>query len=78
MHLQMGIIKIEVKIPELVKAIETFKKNRLTVLEHLADEIKGNCSNIFNQLLKVKMDLFLGQPDQAGNKKNVTKSVNMP
>ena len=35
MKLQMGIIKIEIKIPELVKAVETFRENRMNALEHL-------------------------------------------
>lgn len=70
MTLQMGIIKIEIKIPELVKAVETFKENRLEALEHLSSEIKNGVGDLFNQLLKTEMDLFLGQPDQSGNKKN--------
>ena len=66
----MGIIKVEIKIPELIKALESFKENRLKALEHLSDEIKSGVGNIFNQLLCVEMDLFLGLPDQVGNKRN--------
>lgn len=70
MQFNMGIIKVEIKIPELVKAVETFKQNRLEALEHLSQEIKDSVSHIVNQLLQAEMDLFLGQPDQIGNKRN--------
>ena len=70
MKLQMGIIKIEIKIPELVKAVETFRENRMNALEHLTSEIKGEVSQLFNKLLQTEMELFLGSPDQKDNKRN--------
>lgn len=70
MQFNMGIIKVEIKIPELVKAIETFKENRLSALEHLTQEVREGVSHMVNQLLQAEMDLFLGQADQAGNKRN--------
>lgn len=70
MTLQMGIIKVEIKMPELVKAIESFKANRMAALEHLTEEIKSGVGDLFNQLLQTEMDLFLGHPDQCGNKRN--------
>lgn len=70
MHLRMGIIKVEIKIPELVKALESFKENRLAALETLSGEIQSSMSEFFNSLLKTEMDLFLGRPEQASNKRN--------
>lgn len=70
MHLRMGIIKVEIKVPELVKALESFKENRLTALEVLSGEIQSSVSEFFNSLLKTEMDVFLGQPEQALNKRN--------
>jgi putative transposase len=70
MHLRMGIIKVEIKIPELVKALESFKTNRLAALETLSGEIQSSMSEFFNSLLKTEMDLFLGRPEQASNKRN--------
>lgn len=70
MQLSMGIIKIEIKIPELVKAIESFKENRLAALEHLTVEVKSSVSQMFNQLLQTEMAVFLGQADQSDNKRN--------
>lgn len=70
MKLQMGIIKIEIKIPELVKAVESFKSNRLEALEHLTEEIKNGVGDLYNQLLKTEMEIFLGHPDEVDNKRN--------
>ncbi len=70
MQLSMGIIKVEIKIPELVRAIESFKENRLAALEHLTVEVKSSVSQMFNQLLQTEMSVFLGQPDQSDNKRN--------
>lgn len=70
MKLEVGIIKVEVKIPELTRALEEFRINRMKSLELLTAEIKGAVANTFNQLLKAEMTLFLGQPDQLDNKRN--------
>ena len=47
MHLRMGIIKVEIKIPELVKVLENFKENRLTALETFSGEIQSSMSEFF-------------------------------
>jgi transposase-like protein len=70
MTLAMGIIKIEVKVPELVKAIEEFKNNRKKALEVISTEVREGVSEFFGSLLNTEMEIFLGQPDQAGNKRN--------
>jgi putative transposase len=70
MTLSMGIIKVEVKIPELKKALDEFKNHRLKALDTLTLELKSAVANTFNQLLQMEMTLFLGQPDQVGNKRN--------
>jgi transposase-like protein len=66
----MSIIKVEVKIPELVKAAKIFKEDNRKLFEVLSSEIKSSIANTFNQLLQAEMDLFLGQPDQSTNKRN--------
>ena len=70
MKLQMGIIKVEIKIPELVKAIESFRENRTLALDHFTNEIKESVSHLFHQLLQAEMEIFLGSPDQKDNKRN--------
>jgi transposase-like protein len=70
MTIQMGIIKVEIKIPELVKAVELFKENNRKLFEVISTEITSSVSNALNQLLQTEMDLFLGQADQSSNKRN--------
>lgn len=70
MKMQMGIVKIEVKIPELMKALESFKENRMKSLEVLTSEVKTAVENTFHQLLNAEMTLFLGEADQSENKRN--------
>lgn len=70
MKFQMGIIKVEIKIPELVQALESFKENRIRALEVLTHEIRTGVGDFVNTLLQTEMDLYLGSPDQATNKRN--------
>ncbi len=70
MTLSMGIVKIEVKIPELTKALEAFRENRVRALEAVTSEVKSAVTNTFHQLLNAEMTLFLGQADQSDNKRN--------
>jgi len=70
MNLQMGIVKVEIKIPELVKAVETFKDNNQRLFETITGEIKSSVVNCLNKLLDAEIDIFLGQADQSNNKKN--------
>jgi transposase-like protein len=70
MTLSMGIIKVEIKIPELVKAVEVFKNNNQKLFELLTTEIKSSVANTVNQLLQAEFDLFLGSSDQSTNKRN--------
>src|SRR3989338_10556828 len=68
--LGMGIIKVEINLGELTQKLEEFKKNRLQAFETITTDIKTAVSHTFNQLLKAEMEIFLGKPDQTGNKKN--------
>ncbi len=70
MTLSMGIIKVEIKIPELVKAVDIFRNNNQKLFELITTEIKSSVSNTMNQLLQAEFDLFLGSADQSTNKKN--------
>ncbi len=70
MTLSMGIIKVEIKIPELVKAVEIFKENNQKFFDLISTEIKNSVNQTFNNILQAEMDIFLGQPDQALNKRD--------
>jgi len=68
--LDMGIVKIEISLPELAGAIQQFKSNRIHALEKLTHDFKTVISRTFNQLLQTEMTLFLGKPDESRNKRN--------
>ena len=70
MRLGMGIVKVEVKIPELRRALEEFKNNQVGTLDRIRHEVNGAVSRYFDQLLNAEMALFLGRPDQRENKRN--------
>lgn len=70
MRLQMGIVKVEIKIPELVRAVEVFKENNHKLFEVITSEVKSSVTNCLNKLLETEIDIFLGQADQSTNKKN--------
>lgn len=68
--LDMGIIKVEVNLSELTNQLEEFRRNRLKAFELITHDLRSAVSNTMNQLLKAEMEIFLGKPDQTGNKKN--------
>jgi putative transposase len=70
MQLNMGIIKVEINVPEAVRALEEFRTNRKKALESIATSVKEAVSTSLNQLLHAEMTLFLGRPDQTDNKRN--------
>jgi putative transposase len=70
MQTNMGIIKIEVSLPEAVQAIEEFRHSRVRAFEAISTELKSAVSGAINTLLHTEMTLFLGKADQSGNKRN--------
>jgi putative transposase len=70
MNVNMGIIKIEVNLPEAVQAIEEFRRNRIRAFEVIGTELKAAVGGAINHLLQTEMTLFLGKSEQSGNKRN--------
>lgn len=70
MKMDMAIIKLQVSVPEAVKAVQEFKQNRIKALEAITTEVKTAVSSAINGLLHAEMSLFLGQPEQSDNKRN--------
>lgn len=66
----MSIIKLEISLPELKKSVEAFAENRLRAWDALVTELRQGVAGAINQLLHAQMSLFLGEPDQADNKRN--------
>lgn len=70
MQLSMGIIKVEVSLPEATQALEAFGRNRIQAFEAMTSELKSAVGNAISSLLHTEMTLFLGKPEQSGNKRN--------
>ena len=66
----MNIIKLEIIVPEAVKAIKGFKDNRLKALKNLRADVQSSFSESMNELLNLEMSFFLGSSDQTDNKRN--------
>ncbi len=66
----MGIIKVEINVAELTHTLDQFRRNRMRALDTITSDIRNAVSTTFNQLLNAEMEIFLGQPDQRGNKRN--------
>jgi transposase-like protein len=70
MMVNMGILKVEVNLPEAVQAIEEFRKNRMQAFESITSELRHAASSALDTLLHTEMTLFLGKADQSDNKRN--------
>jgi transposase-like protein len=70
MQQDMAIVNLKVSVPEAVKALAKFKQNRVKALEDLSADIKGAVSSAISGLLNAEMNVFLGEPEQADNKRN--------
>lgn len=66
----MGIIKVEVNIAEMTKAVEAFRINRRKALETFSLEVRSAVTDAVNRLLHAEMTLFLGTADGQENKRN--------
>lgn len=66
----MSIIKVEISLPEAIKAIQKFKENRSLALNELTTELKESFKKTIDTILDTEMTLFLGQADQQDNKRN--------
>lgn len=70
MEINMGIIKVEVNIAEVTRAVEAFRINRRKALETFSSEVRSAVTDAVNRLLHAEMTLFLGTPDGRENKRN--------
>ena len=70
MNIEMGIIKVEISLPEAAKALEGFRAEPKRTFELISSEIRLAVSSLFDQLLQTEMSIFLGDPDQKNNKRN--------
>ena len=67
MRALVSVIKLEIRLHEIPKAIQAFKESRKKSLDLFTEEIRSAVSNGFDQLLNSEVDLFLGDPGQSDN-----------
>ena len=70
MGLPVSVIKQEICLSEIPRAIHAFKESRKKALELFAEEIRAAVSGGFNELMNAEIDVFLGDPLQGDNKRN--------
>jgi putative transposase len=70
MRIQLGLIKIEINLPEVASALETFATNRKRGFEELVGEVKASVGEAISTLMRHEIELFLGNPDQSSNRLN--------
>lgn len=67
---EQPFVRIQVSVPAARSALAAFAKNRMQALETLGKHIRASVTTAVNDLLNVEMSLFLGQAEQADNKRN--------
>lgn len=63
-------VNVELSIPEARRTLEWFARDRTAALEAFAADIRAVAADAINQLLNAEINLFLGEPEQKGNKRN--------
>ncbi len=63
MNVKMGIIKVEINLPEAIKTVEEFRKNRAKAFESIISEIRQAVEGAIGAILQTEMTLFLGKSD---------------
>lgn len=72
----MGIIKIEISVPELKEALEEVEKTRKLFFEDLSRSLGEAAKSAIDQAMGLEIALFLGQKGQESNKRNGYRSRN--
>jgi putative transposase len=67
---ERAFVKVEVSMPAAKAALAAFASDRLKGLDVLTRDLREAVSNALNDLLSVEMQLFLGKPEEADNKRN--------
>ena len=68
--LDMGIIKIEFNLSELKEIWVNLRSKRENIFETLTGELRTATSKAISQIMDMEIALFLGRPEQLGNKRN--------
>ena len=61
---------LDFSMPQARRALEAFAQNRFAAWESVAQSAREAIARSIEQLLSMEMTIFLGDADQAGNKRN--------
>jgi len=67
---EQAFIRVEVSMPAARTALTAFAADRVKALETLTHNLRDSVAGALSDLLNAEMTLFLGQPEQADNKRN--------
>lgn len=70
MRFRLGLIKVEINLPEIASTLEAFANNRKKAFEGLVTEAKTQLADAVSTLMRHEIELFLGRSDQDGNRMN--------
>ena len=68
--LDMGIIKVEINLPDLREAINDLEKGRQKFFQLLHTELKAATVDAIEQVLDTEITVFLGKKSEKDNKRN--------
>ena len=71
---ERSFVRVEVNVPAGRAALAAFAKDRMQALDTLTRHLRESVSSAINDLLNLEMTLFLGRPEEAGNKRNGYRS----
>jgi len=67
---EKSIIKVEISFPQAIKAVQKFRENRAAALREFSNELKKSAQDFFETLMEAEFSAFLGEEEQAENKRN--------
>ena len=70
MGIRDALMKIAVKVKDMVALVHRFEDAPLEAMGELVGEIQAATARTIEQLMEAEIDLFLGQPAEAVNKRN--------
>ena len=64
------LMKLVIKIPDVIAVVKTFEESPLEAMQDLVCQVKAEFASTLNRLMKAEIEIFLGQASEAGNKRN--------
>lgn len=69
-EVQATVMKIVVRVADVVELVRKFESSPALAMKEVVDQMRDGFRDALEQVMKAEIELFLGQPDEAENKKN--------